>query len=357
MRRASIRQAKAGMVLGRAVYDIRGRLVLREGDTLTKDSLGLLARSGAAEILVEDPRVADVIVGSLYSARIEAKAVQAYRLLMTTIEGQADGVSENDIMGIYPQVNDMVKRLLPEIAGEPEVSGPLTLQGYDPIHAVKVTGVSMLLGRYAEMSRDELAELGMTAMLSNLGYGALPPGILDEPSPLGEHEKSMLHTHPVEGAKMLIDSGLSDLALRGIEQHHERWDGSGYPEGRKGDEISRYAQIIAIADTYHAMLSKRPHRPAFKPHEAVEFVVAFAGQLFEPELSQLFSRRMPQYPSGLGVKLSTGEIGIISDPNAGHIARPIVRICFENGAALDEPYDLDLSEAETMNKIIMEVLL
>lgn len=156
---------------------------------------------------------------------------------------------------------------------------------------------------------------------------------------------------------MLINSGLSDLALRGIEQHHERWDGSGYPEGRKGDEISPYTQLIAVADTYHAMLSRRPHRPAFKPHEAVEFIVAFSGQLFEPRLSQLFARRMPQYSSGLGVKLSTGEIGIISDPNTGHIARPIVRICFENAKALDEPYDLDLSEKKSMNKVITEVLL
>ncbi len=357
MRRASIRQAKVGMVLGRAVYDIRGQLVLSEGEKLTKDSLGLLARSGAAEILVEDPRVADILVGSLYSARTEAKAVQALRLLITSIEGRADGVTEDELIGIYPQINEMAKRLVPEIAGEPEVSGPLTLQGYDIIHAVKVTGVAMLLGRYAEMDRDELVELGITAMLSNMGYAALPPGILDEPQELSDHEKAALHSHPVEGAKLLINSGLSDLALRGIEQHHERWDGSGYPEGRKGDEIGRYARIIAVADTYHALLSKRPHRPAFKPHEAVEFIIAFSGQLFEPEITQLFARRMPQYSSGLGVKLSTGEIGIISDPNAGHIARPIVRICYENGVALEKPYDLDLSEQKTMTKLITEVLL
>jgi HD-GYP domain-containing protein (c-di-GMP phosphodiesterase class II) len=345
------------MVLGRSVYDIGGHLVLKEGDKLTTDSLGLLARSGTAEILIEDPRVADVLVGCLYSARVEAKAVQALRLLMTSIEGRAEGVTESELIGIYPQVNEMAKRLVPEIAGEPEVSGPLTLQGYDFIHAVKTTGVAMLLGRYAEMDRDELVELGMTAMLSNMGYAALPPGIIDEPQPLTDDEQAVLHSHPVEGAKLLINSGLSDLALRGIEQHHERWDGSGYPEGRKGDEISRYAQIIALADTYHALLSKRPHRPAFKPHEAVEFIVAFTGQLFEPEIAQLFARRMPQYPSGLGVKLNTGEIGIISDPNAGHIARPIVRICFADGEALGKPYDLDLSEAKTMNQVIIEVLL
>jgi HD-GYP domain-containing protein (c-di-GMP phosphodiesterase class II) len=345
------------MVLGRAVYDIRGQLVLADGEKLTKDSLGLLARSGTAEILVEDPRVADVLVGSLYSARTEAKAIQALRLLMTSIEGRTEGISEAEILGIYPQVSEMAKRLIPEIAGEPEVSGPLTLQGYDYIHAVKVAGVAMLLGRYSDMGRDELVELGIAAMLSNVGYAALPPGILDEPQPLSESEEAALHTHPVEGAKLLINSGLSDLALRGIEQHHERWDGSGYPEGRKGDEISLYAQIIAVADTYHALLSKRPHRKPFKPHEAVEFVIAFAGQLFEPTLIHHFARRMPQYPSGLGVKLSTGEIGIISDPNAGHIARPIVRICFQNGEALKEPYDLDLSDEKTMNKIITEVLL
>ena len=345
------------MVLGRAVYDIRGQLVLNEGDELTKDSLGLLARSGTAEILVEDPRVADVLVGSLYSARMEAKAIQALRLLMTSIEGRNEGITENEIMGIYPQVNDMAKRLVPEISGEPEVSGPLTLNGYDYIHAVKVTGVAMLLGRYAEMGRDELVELGITAMLSNIGYAALPPGILDEPRELSVHDQEALHSHPAEGAKLLIDSGLSDLALHGIAQHHERWDGSGYPEGRKGDEIGRYARIIAIADTYHALLSKRPHRPPFKPHEAVEFIVAFSGQLFEPETTQLFARRMPQYPSGLGVRLSTGEIGIISNPNAGHIARPIVRICFENGQPLGKPYDLDLSDAKSMNKVITEVLL
>lgn len=345
------------MVLGRAVYDVRGQLVLAEGDKLTKDSLGLLARSGAAEILIEDPRVADILVGSLYSARLEAKAVQALRMLMTQIEGKADGVSEGDIIGIYPQVNEMANRLIPEVNGEPEVSGPLTLQGYDFIHAVKVTGVAMLLGRYADMERDELVELGITAMLSNIGYIALLPGLLDEPRELTDDETADLHTHPVESAKMLITAGLSDLVLRGVEQHHERWDGSGYPEGRKTDEITRYAQVIAIADTYHALLSRRPHRPAFKPHEAVEFIVAFAGQLFEPGLTQLFARKVPQYPSGLGVKLSSGEIGIVSDPNVGHIARPIIRICFENGKALPEPYDLDLSEEQTMNKIIAEVLL
>ncbi len=112
-----------------------------------------------------------------------------------------------------------------------------------------------------------------------------------------------------------------------------------------------------MADTYHSLLSRRPHRQALRPQDAVEFIVAYSGELFDPELVQVFARQIPQYPAGLAVKLSSGEVGIVSNPNIGHIARPIVRICAENGENLKEPYDLDLSRPERMTKLITEVLL
>ena len=89
----------------------------------------------------------------------------------------------------------------------------------------------------------------------------------------------------------------------------------------------------------------------------MEFIVAYSGAMFDPKLAQIFARRVPQYPAGLGVKLSTGEVGIISDPNIGHIARPIVRICVENGEVVEKPFDLDLSLRECMDKLIVQVLL
>ena len=194
-------------------------------------------------------------------------------------------------------------------------------------------------------------------MLENIGYLSLPPEVMEKDGSLTEEEWQHIRRHPQESATMLAESGLEAEVITAVTQHHERWDGSGYPEGRKGEEISLFARIIALADTFHALLSKRPHRPAFKPHEAVEFIVAYSGAMFDPKLAQIFARRVPQYPAGLGVKLSTGEVGIISDPNIGHIARPIVRICVENGEVVEKPFDLDLSLRESMDKIIIQVLL
>ena len=97
---------------------------------------------------------------------------------------------------------------------------------------------------------------------------------------------------------MLAESGLEAEVITAVTQHHERWDGSGYPEGRKGEEISLFARIIALADTFHALLSKRPHWPAFKPHEAVEFIVAYSGAMFDPKLAQIFARACPSTPPG-----------------------------------------------------------
>ena len=357
MRRVSVAHAKEGMVLGRAVFDTRGRLVLGEGDKLSADDLSLLARSGSAEILIEDSRVADIVVGSLFSAQLEAKAVQALHTLLVSQEGTTEGVTPGDIMAIQPWLNKMVERLFPEVLGEPELSGSASIKGYDYIHPVKVAALSMLLGRYAGLDQADLTRLSMAALLENIGYLSLPPEIMEKDGPLTEDEWQHIRRHPQEGASMIAESGLEADVITAIGQHHERWDGSGYPEGRKGEEISLFARIIALADTFHALLSKRPHRPAFKPHEAVEFIVAYSGAAFDPELAQIFARRVPQYPAGLAVKLNTGEVGIISDPNIGHIARPIIRICVENGEAVDEPFDLDLSSRSCMDKIITQVLL
>ncbi len=357
MRRLSVAHAKPGMVLGRAVYDIRGQPVLDVGHQLTEENLGLLARSGAAEVLIEDPRVADVPVGSLFPADLEAKAVQALHVLLVLKQGITEGIGSTDLVGIRASVHQMIQRLFPAPLGDPDLGGCSSLQGYDYVHPVKVTGLVLLIGREAGLGQEDLLRLGMAAMLQNIGYLALPPGILEKAGPLAEDDWQQVRRHPQYGAAMLESSGLDASVILAIRQHHERWNGAGYPGKLKGEDISLLARIIAMADTYHSLLSKRPHRAAFKPHEAVEFIVAYSGELFDPHLVQIFARRIPQYPAGLAVKLSTGEVGIVSSPNTGHIARPVVRVCSIGGQPLRQPYDLDLSEPQNMDKLIIEVLL
>ena len=345
------------MALGRDIYDIRGRILLQKGDELTEETLHLVCRSGTSEILVDDLRVADVPVGSLFPATLEAKAVQALHMLIASLQGIPDGPRPDDLIDIKSSAYQMMKRLIPDVVGDPDLCSGASHHGYDYVHPIKVAGLSMLLGRWAGLGEEELIKVGVAATLQNLGYLSLPPGILETPDSLNKRALQQLYTHPEMSAKMLADSGLESDTLVGSWQHHERWDGSRYPDGKKGEEISLIARLIAIPDVYHALQSVRPHRKAYLPHEAIEFIVAYSGLMFDPGPTKLFAKQIPQYPAGLGVRLSTGEIAIVSHPNTGEISRPIVRICVKNGSAVREPYDLDLTLPDCMNKLIVEILL
>jgi HD-GYP domain-containing protein (c-di-GMP phosphodiesterase class II) len=356
MRRVSVTNARVGMVLRRPVFDIRGYPVFEENERITAEKLPLLARTGASEIVIDDPRVEDVLVGTMFPAHLEAKAVQALHVLIAGA-GYGSGYRPDHLVGVRAAVNALVRCMFPEPVGDPDISGSMALEGYDYVHPVKVATLSIFVGRLAGLPESDLVRLGLVAMLQNIGYLHLPAGLLEKPGPLDEEEREYLAGHPLASAELLADAGLDDAILRGIAHHHERWNGSGYPGRLKGDAISPYARITAIADAFHSLVSKRPHRPPMKRHEAIEFISAFSGELFDPELASLFTRRIPVYPAGIGVKLDTGEVGIVSDPNIGHIARPVVRVCVVNGRPLQEPYDLDLSAVENMNKLIAEVIL
>jgi HD-GYP domain-containing protein (c-di-GMP phosphodiesterase class II) len=142
-----------------------------------------------------------------------------------------------------------------------------------------------------------------------------------------------------------------------ILDHHERWDGSGYPRGLKGSDISSYTRIIAITDTYYALVSRRPHRQSYLPHEAIEFIMAYSGELFDPELVRLFTKLVPLYPTGIMVNLNTGESGIISNAKPGFIGRPVVRICSDKYLKeLTKPYDMDLTESEHQHRLVTDVV-
>ncbi len=169
---------------------------------------------------------------------------------------------------------------------------------------------------------------------------------------------SEVHQHPQYGYQILNEyAHVAPEIAETILEHHERWDGSGYQRGLKGSNISPLARILAIADTYYALVSRRPHRQRYLPHEAIEFVMAYSGELFDPELARLFTKLVPIYPTGVMVKLNTGEMGIISDARPGFIGRPTVRICFDKHLKeVTKPFDMDLVESEHQHRLVTEVV-
>ena len=356
MRRISANYAKHGMTLSRPVYDAQGFEVIESGTKLNDKLLRLLSIHSVAEIIIEDWRVADVPVQQLISPEHEGRAIQALRQIHLECQG-TKFIDDALLEEAEDPILQMTRELFPEVIGEANAGGCASVKDYPYVQPVKVAGLSLLVGRRIGLGILELIGLGMAALFKDIGNIAFPQGLMDKSQP-SEPELREIQKHPLYGANIVRQyERFEPEVSEAIFYHHERWDGTGYPEGLKKSDIPSFARIIGIADSYFELVSRRPNRQGLMPHEAVEYIMAYSGELFDPKLVEIFARQVPLYPTGVTVKLNTGEIGIVSDSNLGFIGRPTVRICFdEEGRALREPYDANLAYPENQGRLVVQVM-
>jgi HD-GYP domain-containing protein (c-di-GMP phosphodiesterase class II) len=157
-------------------------------------------------------------------------------------------------------------------------------------HSERVAGLSMVLGNAMNLPEKELETLKISAMLHDIGKIATPEYILDKPGKLTDAEYDEIKKHPVEGSGIIGGIKSYEKIVPGILYHHEHWDGSGYPEGMKGEDIPLISRIIAIADVYDAILADRPYRKGMEKEEVSRFMYENSGRLFDPDLLILFMK-------------------------------------------------------------------
>jgi len=155
-------------------------------------------------------------------------------------------------------------------------------------HSARVRELAVRTGERMGLDRSDLASLEHAASLHDVGIVGIPGNLLAKKRPLSDPETDMMRKHPFLGSKMLEGVPGMEGTRRAILEHHERWDGSGYPYGLRGDDISLPARILSVAECYDSAVSNRPHRSALNPEEALQMVRTGAGTLFDPEVSRLF---------------------------------------------------------------------
>ena len=357
MRRVAVENAQMGMILSRAVYDGAGTLILDAGTVLDATHLPVLSRLDVKEVIVQDERVDDVIIVPLVSEETEAHAVRLLHKMIDTNRGKLLEYMKLDISATDRVVKEIINDFYTVFMGEINIDGCLSSVNYDYIHPVKVAGLSILIGKESGYSRHDLTSLGMAALLQNIGYISLPNGLLSNLNPEEQTRSTEFQKHVEFGSQILryqkdIDPRVADAVL----QHHELWNGSGYPRSLKGNKITSFARIIAIASTYHSLISRHRNQQPVTPPEAAEYISAYSGELFDTDLVQTFIRSVPFYPKGVSVKLNTGEIGIVTDSNIGYIGRTKLRICYGRNGVEVKPYDKDLNIPENQNVTIAQIL-
>ncbi|WP_320172046.1 HD-GYP domain-containing protein [Maridesulfovibrio sp.] len=200
---------------------------------------------------------------------------------------------------------------------------------YTYTHSINVNLYALLLGKAIGLDREKLKKLGLAAMFHDVGKGRIPGKVLNKPGKLTDSEFAVMKGHPLLGLKVLSQvRGLENDVLRGVVEHHERYDGNGYPRQLKGEDIHPFARIIAISDVYDALTSVRVYKEAMTPAKTLSLMHKWKGTDFDPSFLNRFIRVMGIYPPGTMVQLEDKRFALVLETNASSPLKPKVKVLF-----------------------------
>lgn len=232
------------------------------------------------------------------------------------------------------QCEPLVDGIFNSIFRNPDALLPLSLvktrDEYTFQHSVSVSALAVAFGRALKLPREEIREFALGALLHDVGKAKVPDRILNKPGKLTDDEFIVMKSHAEHGTEVLSQAKgtISPIALRAASEHHERYDGTGYPRGLKGDSISKYGQMMAIVDVYDAITSVRVYHKGMPPTDALRKLFEWGKFHFDPALVQAFIKSIGIYPAGSLVQLDSDRLGIVMEINPDKLLQPVVKVIF-----------------------------
>ena len=228
-----------------------------------------------------------------------------------------------------------------------------TADDYTFMHSVAVCAMMIALARQLGLSDGQTRSAGVAGLLHDLGKAVMPMDVLNKPGKLTESEFSIIKSHPVEGHKLLLAGGVSDvITLEVCLHHHEKMDGSGYPGNFKGDDIGLFAKMGAVCDVYDAITSNRPYKAGWDPAESLRKMAEWASGHFDKVVFQAFVKSLGIYPIGSLVRLTSGRIGVVTEQGRKSLTMPVVKVFFSTKSNMRiVPELVDLARPGTSEKI------
>ncbi|MFC7063994.1 HD-GYP domain-containing protein [Halobacillus seohaensis] len=320
-----------GDTLGKSIYNENGKVLLRQGVTFTKSLIRRLFDYQITYVYVDDPLTSDIQVNYPINEETRSKAIHTIKRSFLDLQKSNNNDQKILFERISLEMNQTVSTIVSELRGNHDTMSLLSdifvYDDYVFTHSLNVAMYAIALANELDLPNRKVEEIGLGAILHDIGKMTIPRNILLKTSSLTAEEFTLIKTHAEAGFQLLRSvSSVPLVAAHCAYQHHERLDGSGYPRGITEKDIHLYGKILAIADVFDAVTSNRSYRSAMLPHEGLEVLYSGAGTLFDRNMVAAFRKCVTVYPNGLGVELSDGRKGIVSAQNENLSDRPIVRI-------------------------------
>jgi HD-GYP domain-containing protein (c-di-GMP phosphodiesterase class II) len=369
MRLVATRRLEGGSVLARDVVTGRHGSVplLRRGTKIDPRYVQALERAGINAVYVEDPISEGIVATPALSEETRNEATRVLERALSSARRHSDGSASLPESAVT-ELTAVARLIATEISACDDAIFALqdlaAADAYTMQHSIDVTAIGLLIGRRLfrdsgwidyrgsrrfEKVDERVVQLGLGLILHDVGKLTVPQEILAKNGPLDPMEWELIKRHPMAGLDMLASSSnLSAVARTVIRSHHERWDGSGYPEGLVGTAIHQYARIAAVADVYDAVTSERPYSKARPPHVGWQIIVDGVGSHFEQEVVDTFRRVVAPYPPGSEIVLEDGSKGLVVSVEVEAPEQPLVRVVWDPSGKQITPYELRVDAVPTL---------
>ena len=252
-----------------------------------------------------------------------------------------------DMAGINQKVKDiiqMVKENRDFLLSLQDFNYPQ--DNYLPAHCLNTTLLSLAIGEVLKLPPFKMIELGQAALLHDIGMVKIPETIYLNAKQLSPQEQKMVKAHTVLGYKILKSFSLTEEIALAALQHHERMNGTGYPQNLSGDKISLYSKIIALTCSYEAMVAHRAYREGRDAHTALLELIKSSRVFYDESVIRVLIYCISLYPLGSLVRLSTNAVAKVTKANPGNPKFPVVRILFDERGSKVSEYVIVQTSAE-----------
>ena len=347
---------------------VRNRFLLRSEDEIRK-----IIAAGIRDVVIDNTKGLDVQNApsvAQVAAAIESELVQiasapqpVARISLsmelaraTQLRRQAAGMVRAvmadarlgkavEIDRLQPMVHDITESILRNPGALVGLLRIKTKDDYTFLHSVSVCALMVAFCRSRGLDAATTHQAGLGGLLHDTGKALVPDAILNKPGPLSPEEFDIVKRHPRDGHAILLQTpDLGPIPLDITLHHHERRDGSGYPDGLAGDAIGELAQMAAIVDVYDALTSERSYHKAIPAAEALRKIYEWSKFHFNPVFAQDFMRCVGIYPVGTMVRLESGRLAVVIEAHESNLLAPKVNVFFSTRSnAYIKPETIDLS--------------